>query len=856
MGELPVLHDDGAIRWASRDAVLAEWDRSVGRGVVVVQTTRTFAPLELLQVRLEADGVALDLEAEVIRPEVGRATLRLTGGPVPLPAALLMRPASNPFAAAPVVVAAAHNPFATAPAPAPPARPTPATASPTTSNPFGLRSEPLIPVLRLADDDDDGVMPPPPPSARAAPPPPKAHAEDDDAADVMPPPAPVLPLEASQMTSTSMKVIALDDASPSLPALATDQVTSTSMKVVVVAEPTVAPTTPGTATPGTPTPTPPTTPAPPPAPPPAPAVVVPTVAAEQTSTTIRVLALDPPDPPARPPTTPTVELPRPAVPTQAVMAPPPPTTTTTTTRSLSTPMPTPPLASATQGIDAAPLRTVLPPYFSGDCLRFNGVDDLRAARGDLQTVGALLAVSDGAPPATAVEVRVAAGSVESRLRVKVTISGAQKGTVVVQAARREDWKAVLDEVEHPPTATSAPVMSVTAATPSAGPTSVTGSVPAALTSSGSSSSSSGSGSVGGVALQFARKGQLTNPVTVQGILAMPLHRSVTEHDLKAPSVPLLLRWLRTTRGIFRLDLNADGVPAYTCIVVDGREIRSSVSLPALGKSMAHHKFTYELTELPRAPTMSHTGRSLHLIIEVVRGLLAHHEPDEIAAVFPHIKDGRAVRAVVSVADALGFQGPHARLVKSSLQGDVTVAQVARSAHGGRTAWDVLIALELFGGLVFAGPGVEVAANADQTITGAFAPAAVERPAVLDKDHFGVLGLHWSCAPGEIAEAWQRARREYGPGGFRRPTDPAIADEVMKKVDDAWRTLGNVESRRTYRRATFNMVWPHQAQLLVQQAKLAIYRKDAIEARGLLEAAEDMAPSPEAQHLLAGLNKKA
>jgi len=50
------------------------------------------------------------------------------------------------------------------------------------------------------------------------------------------------------------------------------------------------------------------------------------------------------------------------------------------------------------------------------------------------------------------------------------------------------------------------------------------------------------------------------------------------------------------------------------------------------------------------------------------------------------------------------------------------------------------------------------------------------------------------------------------------------------------------------------VWPHQAQLLVQQARIAIYRKDAVEAKNLLAAAQDMSPSPEAQHMLDALNK--
>jgi hypothetical protein len=246
---------------------------------------------------------------------------------------------------------------------------------------------------------------------------------------------------------------------------------------------------------------------------------------------------------------------------------------------------------------------------------------------------------------------------------------------------------------------------------------------------------------------------------------------------------------------------------------------------------------------------------LHLIVEVVRALLSHHEPEDIAAVFPHTKDPRLVRAVGSVADALGFQGPHARLVKSALQGDLSVLQVTRSPAGARIAWDVLVALELFGGLAFSSETADADALAASDAAAAAAAARnTERPALLDKDLFGVLGLHWSCSPGDVTEAYQRARREYGPGGIKRPSNAALADEVMKKIEEAGRVLQSTDSRRAYRKATFNMVWPHQAQLLLQQAKLAIYRKDVIEAKNLLSAAQDMSPSPEAQHLLDALNK--
>ena len=48
---------------------------------------------------------------------------------------------------------------------------------------------------------------------------------------------------------------------------------------------------------------------------------------------------------------------------------------------------------------------------------------------------------------------------------------------------------------------------------------------------------------------------------------------------------------------------------------------------------------------------------------------------------------------------------------------------------------------------------------------------------------------------------------------------------------------------------------HQAQLLVQKAKLALYRKDYPDAMNILLAAEDMASSDEARALLASIKAK-
>ena len=479
--------------------------------------------------------------------------------------------------------------------------------------------------------------------------------------------------------------------------------------------------------------------------------------------------------------------------------------------------------SAPRGSDAAPVKAHLPPHWSGDTLRFAGIDDLRAARGDLLAMGAVLAVSDATPPGGPIDVRCVVGSTEAHGRVRVVIARAQPGTVVVQSCKKGDWGPIVDEIERQEVARAE-----------------SKSIPRTATDP----------ALRQITFTLPMKGSLTNPTTPRGVLTMPLHRLVGEADIRVPSVPLLLRWLRATRGVHRVDLAVDGFPTHSMCIVDGREVRSSAQLTSLGKALAAPALTYEVTELPRAPNFSHAGRTLHLIVEVVRGMLAGFDADDIAAAFPHTNDARLVRAVGSVADTLGFQGAHARFVKTSLQGDDTVRAVLRSPAGARTIWDVLVCLELFAGLSFmAGEG---RTRSQPPMPGV--GAAPNRPDILDKDLYAVLGLHWSCAPSEVGDAYQRTRRDFGVGGARRPATHKLADEVMAKIEEAYRVLSNVETRRAYRSKTFNILWPQQATLLVQQAKLAIYRSDVGAARILLNAAQDMSPTAEAAYLLESLSR--
>lgn len=510
------------------------------------------------------------------------------------------------------------------------------------------------------------------------------------------------------------------------------------------------------------------------------------------------------------------------------------------------PAPPPAVAASAPAAAATPSSpAALPPFFSGEALRFNTAADFAAGRPHLETVGAILAVADGRLPTTSVEVRLIVGAKETSAKARVTLAAAAPGTAVVQAAERSGFLRLLAELDGTGSQAKVPVPSQTTAIPatfaaSAPPGEAAAAAPRAFT--------------------LPRQGGLENPISPQAILALPLVRAPTDAEIAKPSVPLLLRWLRTTRGVLRLEVTAPDHPLFTAIIVDGREVRTAAALATLGRSLAQPRMTYVITELGRPPQMTTTGRTLHLIAESVRGLIATIETDDLARAFPS-RNGMCVRARADIVQSLGLPPQHQRFIKSDLGGDQFLDEAARAAVGARTVWETVYLLELYGGLSWDAPDPEKAKKAASR-TGTFRFTAPDLSAVDDawapfddKDHFHVLGLHWSSSPDQIPEAYNKLRAEYGPGGHKRPANVATAERILKRLEEAYRVLNDRAARQSYRREKFNLVWPHQAQLLVQKAKIALYRKDYGEAKGILLAAEDIAPSDEARALLASIKSK-
>lgn len=65
------------------------------------------------------------------------------------------------------------------------------------------------------------------------------------------------------------------------------------------------------------------------------------------------------------------------------------------------------------------------------------------------------------------------------------------------------------------------------------------------------------------------------------------------------------------------------------------------------------------------------------------------------------------------------------------------------------------------------------------------------------DHYDALGLPADAGPDEVREAWRFLLAAFHPDRFRDPAQRDRAEEITKRVNAAWQTLGDPALRRRY-----------------------------------------------------------
>lgn len=484
----------------------------------------------------------------------------------------------------------------------------------------------------------------------------------------------------------------------------------------------------------------------------------------------------------------------------------------------------------------------LPPHLSGEVLRFATESDFNAAGKDLYLLGAVMATCDHAPSPG--ERRTVKLQVETRLArstVRMVLSLGAGGMVVVQLEHKEELSRVLPEV-LPPKALPARVTADEI-------------MDAEHTSDDEDSRSRAS-----VALRLPPEGPLRNPTTADALLSLHVMSPLSEDDLALPSTHLLLRWLLTTKGIFRIDIEQAGHPAYPFLVVDGREVRAAVAMPSLGRSLVEPTGRYTAAPLQRAPRMTHSGTVLQLMQEVVSGYVGKLSDEELERGLLARGDRCPVLNDVGVRllDGLSFPSSHKRLALKALTGKQRVYDVTQHAVGARSAFEVLYTLEVSGALNWV--DAEGAAREErqrkekERLERLVEGAAGFWEKIAKANHFEAMGLHWSTPPRKIQPAFEELERLYGPKGEARPEAPEVCDRIWRKVTEAYAVLSEQKRRRAHRKEAYSLKWSAQIDVFLDRADIAMYRKDLMDALDLLLVCQDIQPTTEAADRLVKLQE--
>ncbi|MFZ9885974.1 MAG: response regulator [Myxococcota bacterium] len=500
------------------------------------------------------------------------------------------------------------------------------------------------------------------------------------------------------------------------------------------------------------------------------------------------------------------------------------------------------------------------PHLEGDQLAFPSRDDLVATGKDIKVLRAVRATT--ASPQRGMEprmLRLTAGDREASFALAAMINPGPEGTAVIQF---DDGKAIdrafaelssdkapsggESQASHRASSIGSAHAPADSAPPRPSPVVAAGST---VTSSLGAERPRTSG--GRTSLSLAPRGVLRNPSTAAAIRSMNVMLAVTPEQQAEPTAHLLLRWLLTTKGTLRVDVQCQSRAAVTFYVVDGSEVRSSLALTALGRGLAGGGGTYEVTQERRPVAQSQRAGTLALMQETTRALCGTFSDVQLEDALGDM--GTLVPLLNATGrtllDKLGLPKPYERLAARRFIGRDPVAALLNEEIGARAVLETLYVLEVAGALDWAGRGA--AGTAQQTdADDRFRKMANEYEAkIANANHFEVLGLHWSSSLRSIPDAYRDLRKLYGPDGAARATASDVCDRVWQRIEVAYETLREPAARQAYRRRTYQISWSQQVNLMLDRAELSIYRNDLKEANDLLLVCKDIEPSPRIEEML-------
>lgn len=343
-----------------------------------------------------------------------------------------------------------------------------------------------------------------------------------------------------------------------------------------------------------------------------------------------------------------------------------------------------------------------------------------------------------------------------------------------------------------------------------------------------------------------------NPPAPQDFLALPLLRPPTVEQVPEPSMPLVLQWLASLKApavSMRLKLGRSR-DLFT-YVLWGQELRSSTPIDALVRAMGEPTGQLELKPVPDATARAPFSASLSSIrFSVLREVLKKYgEPELNAALSARMGMSPKLNAHgMGLLRVLGLSESQLRMAQRLLSGSHPLDVVLNNGIGIRSTWAVIYLEQLLGGLTWVEPPPRENVLVEEL------RVLTERVRVVD--YFEVLGLHYTSPPRAVDRAFERLKREYGPGSPAASQSAKLADDIWQRVQQAYAALKTTAGRKQYRKERFpNVRLDYSAQIVSSQSQLAEMRGELDLAIDLMEAAIELNPTPDFMAHLARVRAK-
>ncbi|MAT28077.1 MAG: hypothetical protein CMN29_24495 [Sandaracinus sp.] len=317
------------------------------------------------------------------------------------------------------------------------------------------------------------------------------------------------------------------------------------------------------------------------------------------------------------------------------------------------------------------------------------------------------------------------------------------------------------------------------------------------------------------------EGVVENPMRALDIADLDLRR------VGAPTaVPNLLFGLARARASGVLHVEMEGLEQVEAPFVEGRLLLLPHERTLLVDTHKKRSGAYRF-EAGREPDRMHRRERVSPYAVVVEGLRkvawTFQDGESELAFAARLTQAPLVRRSLKELQARGFSDAEARFAHFSCDGSAALDDLLeRAGTGRRTALFTLCMTRVFGLLGWQTPR----------------PRDGEDPAVelrrqlaraLKGNHFETLRVHWSANHAEIEAAYRAHVEALSPGGELHAHDPASAERLLARVEEAWAELRDERRRVAHRKEAYPTVHYDGLAELLEQKATALSMRDEVSA---------------------------